>query len=86
VTTDDPRLTRLVAEVGDLPESRVVPDLRFTDLNRWGSLAALRLLTAIEETFDIHLDLRRYLVIETVGELSEMIAATVRPAPGRIDD
>jgi acyl carrier protein len=68
-----PELARLVAEVSDLPAVEVSPGLRFDAVAGWGSLAALRLLTATEEHFGIRLELRRYLDIETVDGLYEMV-------------
>ena len=67
-------LARIVADVTDLPAEAITPGSRFHDLGEWSSLAALRLLTAVEEHFGIRLELRRYLGTETVGELSAMIA------------
>jgi acyl carrier protein len=66
-------LARLVAGVTHLPSAEVSPDLRFDATGTWSSLAALRLLTAIEEHFEIRLELRHYLEIETVEDLYEMV-------------
>jgi acyl carrier protein len=81
VTAADVRLTQLIAEVCDLPAAGVGPDDRFADLGNWGSMTALRLLTAIEEAFGIHLDLRRYLAMETVRELTELVTAELVTDP-----
>ena len=69
-----PVLARLVAGVCDLPEPGIAPGTRFDGLANWSSLAALRLLTSVEEHFRIHLELRGYLAAETVEGLSEMVA------------
>ncbi|MFD1535412.1 acyl carrier protein [Nonomuraea guangzhouensis] len=69
-------LARIVADVTDLPAEAITPGSCFQDLGEWSSLAALRLLTAVEEHFGIRLELRRYLDTETVGELSDMIAGS----------
>lgn len=48
---------------------------RFETLDGWTSLAALRLLTAVEEWFGVRLDLRTYFSASRLDELSSMITA-----------
>ncbi|MEU6431030.1 phosphopantetheine-binding protein [Microbispora sp. NPDC046973] len=67
-------LVRIVADVTDLRPDVISLASRFNELGGWSSLAALRLLAAVEEHFQIRLDLRRYLRLDTVGALSDMIA------------
>jgi acyl carrier protein len=69
------RLHTLIADECDVPAAGLTPGTYFADLPGWSSLAALRLLGAVEETFGIGLDLRRYLAIATVGELTETVTA-----------
>lgn len=74
VPTPTHDLIHIIADVTDLPVPAVTPGSRFADLGGWSSLVALRLLTAVEQHFGISLDLRAYLDVETVGELSAMVA------------
>jgi acyl carrier protein len=69
------RLHTLIADQCDVPAAGITPGTYFTDLPGWSSLAALRLLGAVEESFGIRLDLRRYLALATVGELTGTVAA-----------
>jgi acyl carrier protein len=68
------RLTRLVAQVSDDAAELIGRDTRFDGLGRWGSLAAMRLLASVEREFRVKMDLRRYVALQTVGELADEIA------------
>ncbi|HEY0449154.1 phosphopantetheine-binding protein [Actinophytocola sp.] len=68
-----PDVIALVAQVTRGPE--VTAASRFGSLGNWSSLAALRLLALVEQRCGVSLDLRRYLAVETVGELAELITA-----------
>ncbi|MFF5565540.1 acyl carrier protein [Streptomyces sp. NPDC012623] len=67
-------LQSLVARVAQLPADAVDADSRFDGLGSWGSLAAMRLLAVVEQTYAVQLDLRSYMRLETVGELAAEIA------------
>ncbi|MER5556896.1 acyl carrier protein [Streptomyces sp. NPDC002793] len=77
-------LPGLVSRVSRHPADKITADSRFVGLGRWGSLVAVRLLANIEQTYGVRLDLRRYMKIETVGELAAEItrhlAARATPA------
>ena len=66
-------LRTLVARAVDAPVERVEDGARFEQLGNWSSLAALRLLASVEDRFRVSLDLRHYLAIETVAELTEAV-------------
>ncbi|MEV0074653.1 MULTISPECIES: acyl carrier protein [unclassified Amycolatopsis] len=78
-----PELARLIAAVTDAPVADVTPERPFTDLAGWSSHTALRLFTAVEDTFGVRLDLKTYLTTETVGALAELTAAARRPESRR---
>ncbi|WP_326664974.1 acyl carrier protein [Streptomyces sp. NBC_00385] len=67
-------LPALVARVARHPVDEIDADSRFAGLGRWGSMVAVRLLANIEQTYEVRLDLRHYLRIETVGELAAEIS------------
>lgn len=73
-------LVRLIATVTDVPEDAIAVDSRFDELGDWSSHVALRLFTALEDTFGVRLNLKTYLETETVGALAEltMAAAAIR--------
>ena len=68
-------LVGLVERVTDNAEITVLS--KFESLGNWTSLAALRLLTQIESTFGVSLDLRSYFKVADVGELSTLVSAAV---------
>ncbi|MEW2283276.1 acyl carrier protein [Streptomyces sp. NPDC047841] len=74
-------LRPLVARVSHHPAESLAPDTRFTALGSWGSLAAMRLLAAVEQTYGVQLDLRAYMKLETVGELASEISTRLSGGP-----
>ncbi len=74
-------LRTLVGRVTELPTDRLEPESRFTGLVGWGSLAAMHLAAAVEQTYRVQLDLRSYMKFETVGELATEISNLLAAAP-----
>lgn len=74
-------LRPLIARVTDVDADAIAPGSRFEGLGNWGSLAAMRLLSAVEKTFAVRMDLRRYTRIETVGELADEILTRLPIGP-----
>lgn len=79
-------LRTLIGRVTERPADRLDMESRFTDLAGWGSLAAMHLAAAVEQTYRVQLDLRSYMKLETVGELaaeiSNLLATAVPEAAG----
>ena len=75
-------LRPLVARVTRRPVADITPDSRFSGLGSWGSLAAMRLLAAIEQPYGVQLDLRTYMKVETVGELAGQLSRHVAAGSG----
>jgi acyl carrier protein len=74
-------LVPMVAEVSRTGPHEVTGSSRFEQLAEWGSMAALRLLAQVEPRWGVRLDQRRYLAIETVAELADVITEErLRPA------
>ncbi|MER7753818.1 acyl carrier protein [Kitasatospora sp. NPDC097643] len=69
------RLVGLVEQVTELPG--LTTESRFQNLDNWTSLAALRLLTDIEDTFGVQLDLRAYFAIADIDQLSELVTSAL---------
>ncbi|MET9960476.1 acyl carrier protein [Streptomyces sp. NPDC006326] len=78
-------LRPLVARVAHHPVEQLTAQTRFASLGRWGSLAAMRLLATVEQTYGVQLDLRAYMRLATVGELAAEIdrlrTPDARPEP-----
>ncbi|MER7466110.1 acyl carrier protein [Streptomyces sp. NPDC097981] len=75
-------LRPLVARVARHPAEELSADTRFETIGRWGSLAAMRLLATVEQTYGVQLDLRAYMRFATVGELAREIGRlSTGPAP-----
>jgi acyl carrier protein len=67
-------LIEIVAELLDIDQNEVSQNFIFREHSQWDSLAALGLITSIEDRFGVVLgdsDLRK---VATVGELGELIA------------
>jgi len=65
----------LVEQITDVPVEEIGAASRFETLDNWTSLAALRLLTGVEDRFGVRLDLRAYFAANRVGELASLISA-----------
>ncbi|WP_329101285.1 acyl carrier protein [Micromonospora sp. NBC_01699] len=65
----------LVERVTESPD--ISPASSFHSLADWTSLAALRLLTEIEDEFGVQLDLRTYLAVNDVGQLSDLVSTAL---------
>jgi acyl carrier protein len=70
-------LVEVISSVTDAPARTLTGSSRFDELDNWSSLAALRLLTAVEDAFGVRLNLRAYLATETVDGLARMIATSL---------
>jgi acyl carrier protein len=69
-----PEVIRLVTRITRVPVDQIEPDSRFDTLGNWTSMAALRLLSAVEQSFGLRLDLREYMAIQTVAGLAQTIS------------
>lgn len=73
------RLLALVVRATKADSDAVSAQTRFEEIPEWSSLRALRLLAAVEAEFDVQLDLREYLLLETVAQLSALITESFSP-------
>lgn len=67
------RLTEIVAELFDLDPAMVRDDLTPEDVELWDSLNHLRLVSAVEEEFQIKLSMRQIESIRSLGQLRALI-------------
>jgi acyl carrier protein len=68
-------VVELVERVTEKPD--ITEGSKFESMDNWTSLAALRLLTDIEDAFGVQLDLRAYFAVTDVGQLSSLITNTL---------
>lgn len=68
----------LVTQVTDAPPGVVSDHSRFDQLGNWDSLAAVRLLNAIEAHLGLRLDLRDYFSVTDVAQLVSLVSAHIR--------
>jgi acyl carrier protein len=66
-------LTPLFRDVFDLDDLVVTPQLTPTNLPEWDSLANVRLMVAIERTFDIRFDFSEVTLLPSAAALVDII-------------
>jgi acyl carrier protein len=71
-------LADLIERTTGIPAEEIGPTSRFTGMGNWTSLAALQLLTRIEDHFGVKLDLRAYFALADVAGLSSLVGAASR--------
>lgn len=69
-----PELAAMLSQVTDEPAERFTAGTRFDELPEWSSYSALRLLAAIEQRFDVRLNLEAYFAIKDVAGLVAAVA------------
>jgi len=69
----DEEIKELVAEVFNIKENDVVPTLSQDTLDNWDSLNHLKLITAVEEEFDINLTMDEIDEITNIEKLISVI-------------
>lgn len=67
------RLERVVRDVFDDPTLAVVDDLGPDALKAWDSLGHIRLITAVEESFDVSFTIEEIEGIRSIGQLLALI-------------
>lgn len=65
----------LIERTTGIPAGEIEPASRFAGMGNWTSLAALQLLTRIEDHFGIKLDLRAYFAVADVAGLVSLVGA-----------
>jgi acyl carrier protein len=69
------RLTQLLCDLLDLEPSMVGPDLMREEVDLWDSLNHLRLITAVEEAFDVKFTLQEIESVDGVRHLLGLLDA-----------
>ena len=74
------KVTEIVADIFELDETEVADELTPDMVDIWDSLSQLRLVTAIEQDFDIKLSMDEIESIDSVGRLKRLVAEHVKLA------
>lgn len=64
----------MIARITDLEPASIGAASRFDAIDGWSSLAALSLMVDLEQDMPIKLDLRRFMSVQTIGELAALVA------------
>jgi acyl carrier protein len=72
------KLVEIVAELFDLDPALVKKEVTPDDVELWDSLNHLRLMTAVEEEFQIKLSMQEIESIRSLGALEELIGRRTR--------
>lgn len=67
------KLTELGAEILGVPSTLITPESTPDSLDSWNSLNHLRLITAVEEFYDIQISMRQIQEIESFGDLNDVL-------------
>jgi acyl carrier protein len=67
----------MIARITDCEPSSIGAESRFDAIDGWSSMAALSLMVDLEQDLPIKLDLRRFMSVQTVGELTALVAGLV---------
>lgn len=73
----DGAVVEVVADVFELDESEVADALTPDMVELWDSLSQLRLVTSLEQEFDIKFSMEEIESIDTIGRLKELVRAHV---------
>lgn len=71
----DARLHGLLAGILELEPAELGDDTRREETETWDSMTHLRLITAVESTFGVHLSMDEIATIDTPRRLEELIRA-----------
>jgi acyl carrier protein len=75
MTTDTDTLIALFAEVLQVEPAELNDDSSPETVKRWDSLAAMTLVTAIEERFNVQLSTRQIMKMNTIGRARKALQA-----------
>lgn len=70
-----PKLVAILCDILDLEPDQIRPDLHCDEVESWDSLNALRIVTAVEEAFQVRLAMSEIQEIHAVGDLNALLQA-----------
>ena len=69
------RLQELIATTLKVPAAKITPTLRNEDLPAWDSLGQVNLIMALEQTFDIYVEVEEFVGLTSVPAMLEFLQA-----------
>ena len=73
----DSVVVEVVTDIFEIDESEVADQLTPDMVDLWDSLSQLRLVTSLEQEFDIQFSMEEIESIDTIGRLKELVRAHV---------
>lgn len=70
-----PKLVAILCDILDLEPDQIRPDLHCDEVESWDLLNSLRIVTAVEETFQVRLAMSEIQEIHSVGDLNALLQA-----------
>ena len=72
------KLNEVFCEVFDNDKIKITSETTANDIEEWDSLTHISLLAAIEDEFDVKLNMNTVLRLKNVGELVDMLLESVK--------
>lgn len=69
------QLQELIAVTLKVPASKITPTLRNEDLAAWDSLGQVNLMMALEQTFDLYIEVEEFAGLTSVPAMLEFLKA-----------
>jgi acyl carrier protein len=69
------RLQELIATTLKVPAAKITPTLRNQDLAAWDSLGQVNLIMALEQTFDVYIEVEEFAGLTSVPSMLEFLKA-----------
>ena len=70
-------LREILAELLQLDEGEITRELTRDQVNSWDSITHLRLITALEEEFQLRFSMKEIQSVNSVGQLEEILRSHV---------
>ncbi|HDR7532900.1 TPA: acyl carrier protein [Bacillus cereus] len=69
-------LTELLADILEVEEEEICFNKELSDYEGWDSVNSLRILTHVEDEFNIRLSMDQYSKVQTIAQLQTLIEET----------
>lgn len=68
-------IEKILAEVLQIPTSRITENLAMKDVDSWDSLKHMELITSLEQSFEIQLTFDEIVAMQSVAEIKRVLKA-----------
>ena len=80
MSNDINKLESIFADALGIPENEVVADLEYNSIPQWDSIAHMRLISAIEDVYDIMIDTEDVIGMSSVSIAKDIVKKYVEHA------